>query len=302
VKQLNPSIFGGILHRRSEWKVLGRSTAGVLSVYALMLSALSLVQRPGSVAKQPPRQLAVELFDAPVSDIERSDGLAGDSLALGTAAEGHLPALSNIATSVLPKAKAERAHGRKPKNTPSSAAGNQGDAESPRISSAEGVPTAAAPAEIPTNARGNATSVATSSSGGGGVAAGTAQSASGAGIGTKGSAGQMGGGSGARSSQLAGDTQVLPFMDGMSRPTLLSKADIDYTREARDANVEGLVLAKCVITVGGELTRCRILKGVPLMDAQVLAALGKWRYSPVLYQNKPVAVEYVVSVRLVLPR
>ena len=85
----------------------------------------------------------------------------------------------------------------------------------------------------------------------------------------------------------------------MARPVLLSKVDPVYTREARDANVEGLILTKCVITVQGALQRCRIIKGVALMDQAVLQALAQWRYSPVIYQGKPTPVEYLIPVRVV---
>ena len=36
------------------------------------------------------------------------------------------------------------------------------------------------------------------------------------------------------------------------------------------------------------------------MDAAVLAALAKWKYAPVTYQGRAVAVDYVIPVRLVL--
>ena len=70
------------------------------------------------------------------------------------------------------------------------------------------------------------------------------------------------------------------------------------TKEAREAHVQGLILAKCVITTAGRLRDCQIVKGIPLMDGQVLSALQKWRYEPVIYRNKPVSVRYLIPVRL----
>jgi protein TonB len=95
-----------------------------------------------------------------------------------------------------------------------------------------------------------------------------------------------------------GGSEVLPFMDGMTRPKLLEMVEPIYTREARDARVAGLFLAKCVITTSGRLQKCRVVKGLPRMDQAVLDALSRWRYSPVIYQGKPVAVDYVIQVRL----
>jgi protein TonB len=87
----------------------------------------------------------------------------------------------------------------------------------------------------------------------------------------------------------------------MTRPTLVSKREPAYPREALVAKVGGLMLVKCVITTEGNLQRCRIVKGLPFMDQPVLQALASWKYTPVLFQGRPVTVEYVIPVRLVPP-
>jgi protein TonB len=96
-------------------------------------------------------------------------------------------------------------------------------------------------------------------------------------------------------------TSVLAFSDGMTRPKLVDMTPPEYTREAREADVKGLFLAKCVITTAGSLQNCRVVKGLPHMDQAVLSALARWRYTPVIYQGKPVAVDYVIQVRLAGP-
>lgn len=138
---------------------------------------------------------------------------------------------------------------------------------------------------------------AETSSDGKGTSGGTG-SATGTGTGTATGAGT---GAAAGTGRPSGGTTVLPFSDGMTRPSLLSKVDPIYTAQARAAGVEGLILTKCVITIRGELQQCKIVKGLPFMDRAVLEALAQWRYSPVLYQGKPAAVEYVIPVRLVRP-
>jgi TonB family protein len=145
-----------------------------------------------------------------------------------------------------------------------------------------------------------ATSAGTSA--GAGRSSGTSTGVLGAGVGTNGVGGSASGGAGSKSELVSGESTSLPFMDGMTRPQPVTQIDIEYTREARDAGVEGVVLTKCVIDTAGRLQRCRILKGLPLMDGQVLSALANWRYSPVFYQGRAVAVEYVIPVRLKLPR
>ncbi len=99
--------------------------------------------------------------------------------------------------------------------------------------------------------------------------------------------------------QLA--TTVLPFGEGMTRPEQTSGELPKYTREALAAHVEGNMLAKCVITSTGKLENCRIIKALPHMEQAVLDALSTWRYKPVRYQGRPVAVDYLIQIRLVIP-
>ena len=94
--------------------------------------------------------------------------------------------------------------------------------------------------------------------------------------------------------------QVLPFGEGMNRPQLVGGPEPVFPREAREARVEGTLLAKCVITTEGALTGCRIIKSLPFLDQPVLAALAQRRYTPVSFQGRPVAVEYVIPFKFKL--
>jgi protein TonB len=71
-----------------------------------------------------------------------------------------------------------------------------------------------------------------------------------------------------------------------------------WPREALVAGVEGVMIAKCIITTGGTVQNCRILKTLPYMDKSLIDSLTSRRYSPVMYQGHPVAVDYVFTVRL----
>lgn len=95
---------------------------------------------------------------------------------------------------------------------------------------------------------------------------------------------------------------VMAFSGGMNRPMLLSGHDPVYTPEARDARVEGTMVARCTITTTGSVTGCRLLKSLPHMDKSVLDALYSRRYTPVIWEGKPVAVSYTFNIRVVLPK
>ncbi|WP_426751065.1 energy transducer TonB [Myxococcus sp. Y35] len=102
--------------------------------------------------------------------------------------------------------------------------------------------------------------------------------------------------------QGATGTDVLDFGSGMTPPRLLGSPGIDYTHQALAARVEGTMIARCVITVRGDVTGCRIIKGLPHMNEAVLDALHSRRYAPVEFQGRPVSVSYVFTIRLKLPR
>ncbi len=86
----------------------------------------------------------------------------------------------------------------------------------------------------------------------------------------------------------------------MTPPEQLQGKPIVYSREALDFGVQGTIQAKCVINLRGLLENCKILKSLPYMDKAVLEALSSRRYKPVLLDGKPVAVEYVFDIKLVL--
>jgi protein TonB len=97
-------------------------------------------------------------------------------------------------------------------------------------------------------------------------------------------------------------TDVLPFGAGMTRPDKLSGPAPQYTREALEARVQGLMIVKCVITTEGAIERCRIIKPLAHMEQAVLNSLYAQRYKPVTFQGRPVQVDYTFNIRLSLPR
>jgi Gram-negative bacterial TonB protein C-terminal len=64
----------------------------------------------------------------------------------------------------------------------------------------------------------------------------------------------------------------------------------------------GLALVKCIIETDGWLSHCRITKGLPYLDAQILASMMTWRYTPVLYKGRPKRVEIILPLRVPVPR
>ena len=94
---------------------------------------------------------------------------------------------------------------------------------------------------------------------------------------------------------------VLPFGQGMTRPAQIAGRAPEYNREALAARAAGKVLIRCVITVAGTVKDCTVIKGVPMLDQIVLESLRDSRYTPVMYQGRPTAVQYLFTFNFKLP-
>jgi protein TonB len=91
----------------------------------------------------------------------------------------------------------------------------------------------------------------------------------------------------------------MSFLPGMVPPKLLDAGRrIEYTPQASAARVRGVMRVQCVLTIAGQVTDCRVMAGVPFMEDAVVQALTSRRYTPVLFQGKPVSVKYNFAVDL----
>jgi periplasmic protein TonB len=279
--------FAAILESQPPWWRLGGGGICVVVAYlGLLFAALSLGGRPASVATpQKPPKLVVALLDRlpPVEDPSQ----------VSASGQGSAAAVDAVA----PEVREVRAAAVKPVRPQLQRKTSETRTETPAAASPQVQPTqtAAVVTQPPDSASVEAKPAAPASFGTGAAVASGARPSSAAASGNGGSV------QGAAAGSARTGTEVLPFMDGMTRPKLLEMVEPAYTREARDAKVQGLFLAKCVITTSGMLQKCRVVKGLPMMDQAVLTALSRWRYTPVIYQGKAVAVDYVVQVRLAGP-
>jgi TonB family protein len=94
-----------------------------------------------------------------------------------------------------------------------------------------------------------------------------------------------------------GSPEPMTVGDDVARPEIVGQLKPGYTPEARRAGVAGTVIMKLRIDREGCVRQAQTLKGLPfgLADAAV-AAVRHWTFKPATYQNRPVAVDYVVTV------
>jgi len=104
--------------------------------------------------------------------------------------------------------------------------------------------------------------------------------------------------------QIGGQIPIGPveFNDTMTPPQVLSGPNPEYTAQALEHEVEGLMIVKCVVTTQGAVHDCRVLKSLPFMDKSVIEALTHRRYSPALLHGQPIEVDYTFKIKLSLPQ
>ena len=85
---------------------------------------------------------------------------------------------------------------------------------------------------------------------------------------------------------------------GYSPPVCLYCPRADYSSEAANKRVEGVVELVAVVEANGRVTDIAVLKGLPGgLTAQALEAVKKWRLSPATGPDgKPAAVRQIIEV------
>lgn len=96
---------------------------------------------------------------------------------------------------------------------------------------------------------------------------------------------------------LAGTEDALRVGGGVQRPELIGKVDPKYTETARRAKIMGVVIIETLVDQEGCSRHPRVLKGLPMgLDSAAVAAVRNWTFEPAIYQERPVAVYYTLTV------
>jgi protein TonB len=91
------------------------------------------------------------------------------------------------------------------------------------------------------------------------------------------------------------------FNSAMTPPVLVSGPQLEYTQQALEREVEGVMVVECVVTIDGAVHACRVIKNLPFMDRAVIDNLERRRYKPATLGGKPLDVQYTFTIRLKLP-
>jgi TonB family protein len=89
--------------------------------------------------------------------------------------------------------------------------------------------------------------------------------------------------------------------ENVTRPEKTSGSPPEYTDEAREAKVQGVVILETVIDEKGNVTDVRVLKGLPSgLDEAALEAVRTWKFNPAKMDGKPVPVYYTLTVNFTM--
>jgi len=84
---------------------------------------------------------------------------------------------------------------------------------------------------------------------------------------------------------------------GVTPPEVVKKKDPKYTREAREAELEGLVMVEADIGPDGRVHDARVLRPLGMgLDQRAVDAVKKWKFKPAMKDGHPVWVQVTVEV------
>lgn len=89
---------------------------------------------------------------------------------------------------------------------------------------------------------------------------------------------------------------VLQVVEVTTPPVAVARAMPGYPTAARKQGVEAVVVVKLVIDAAGRVESAKVLRGHPLFDEAVLAAVRDWTFIAATLEGKPVRVARVVSI------
>ena len=99
------------------------------------------------------------------------------------------------------------------------------------------------------------------------------------------------------------DSQVYLPGDGVTLPSVVKRVNPNYTSEARDQRIEGVVGLSCVVQPDGRVTDISVTQSLDAvfgLDKNAVAAMGQWEFKAGTKNDKPVAVKISVQMNFTL--
>lgn len=99
----------------------------------------------------------------------------------------------------------------------------------------------------------------------------------------------------------APEESIYKIGEGVTSPSLLKKVEPEYTKEAKDAKIEGVCILYVVISEKGIAERVSVHQSLDQgLDQNAISAVTQWRFSPAMKDGKPVKVAATIEVNFKL--
>jgi TonB family protein len=102
---------------------------------------------------------------------------------------------------------------------------------------------------------------------------------------------------------MAAALQSRDWPEVASGPSVIHKADPDYTREALDAKLQGTVVLNVKVLEDGTASDIKVVRGLGKgLDEKAVECVRKWRFKPGTRWGKAVASYATIEIAFHLPR
>jgi TonB family protein len=90
---------------------------------------------------------------------------------------------------------------------------------------------------------------------------------------------------------------AMQIAGNVAPPVKIHEVRPNYTEEARQARIQGVVILQAVIDTEGKAVNIKILKGLPMgLNETAIAAVEQWLYKPATLEGEPVPVYYNITI------
>ena len=82
----------------------------------------------------------------------------------------------------------------------------------------------------------------------------------------------------------------------MRQPKAIVQTRPEYPALAREAHIQGDVKIDAILDEQGNIIDMKTISGHPLLYQAAVDALRKWKYEPTYLNDRPIAVELIVTI------
>lgn len=97
--------------------------------------------------------------------------------------------------------------------------------------------------------------------------------------------------------------QVYTPGNGVTLPSVVKTVHPEYTKEAKEARIQGTVLLDCVVLTDGKVGNVSVTRSLDSklgLDQAAVEAAKQWQFKPGTKDGKPVAVRVAIELTFTL--